>query len=153
MLTMVVPGKGAAYEQVISRVVEWIDALGYGKIRLRCDGEPSTLALQEEIKLKRRAETIPEVALKGEKQSNGAAEQAVREAEGMMRTLKEHIEYKIRRKLSPNEPMVSWIVHHVGTLVTRVKLGPDGKTAYHRIEGKPSAVPMVPWVRKSFINP
>ena len=153
MLTMVVPKKGGADGRVVSRVAEWIDGLGYGRVRLRCDNEMPIVSLQEQIKLKRKADTIPETCMKGEKQANGVSEQAVREATGMLRTFKDHVEHKIGRSIMPSEVITSWIVQHVGMVVTRAKLGSDGRSAYHRLKGKPSSIPMAPIGEKILFQP
>ena len=58
----------------------------------KSDGEPATVALQEAVKNSRQSDAILENSPNGDSQSNGAAEDAVREAEGMIRTWKISVE-------------------------------------------------------------
>ena len=48
------------------------------------------------MKNSRQGDTILENSPKGDSQSNGAAENAVREAEGMIRTWKVYVEEKLK---------------------------------------------------------
>ena len=59
---------------------------------MKGDSEPSVLALQEAVKNASQSDTILENSTKGESQSNGAAENAVREAE-MEGVRSRHTEY------------------------------------------------------------
>ena len=52
----------------------------------KSDGELAIVALREAVQTSRQSDTILEMPPKGDSQSNGAAENAVREAEGMIRT-------------------------------------------------------------------
>ena len=60
------------------------------------DGEPAIVALQEAVKNSKQIGTILENSPNGDCQSNGAAENAVREAEGMIRTWKIYVEENLR---------------------------------------------------------
>ena len=62
-------------------VVDFMNACGCGRAILKSDGEPSIVALQEVVKNVRQSDTILENSPKGDSQSNGAAENAMREAE------------------------------------------------------------------------
>ena len=50
------------------------------------------------------------------------AEGTVKETEGYIRTLRSHIEARSGLKLTTRSPIMSWIVRHVGTILTRVKV-------------------------------
>ena len=67
-------------------VADFMKACGCGRAILKSDGEPSIVALQEAVKSVSMSDTILENSPKGDSQSNGAAENAVRETEGMIRT-------------------------------------------------------------------
>ena len=58
----------------------------------------------------RLGDTILENSLKGDSQSNGAAENAVREAEGMIRTLKEFVQDKLNIVIDNKHVLLPWLV-------------------------------------------
>ena len=89
-------------------------------------------------------ETAPENSPKAESQSNGSIESAIRELAGMHRTLKDAIETKIGEKLGPDHPMLPWIVEYSGTVITRYRVGKDGRTAYCRFKGNNPSSKVVP---------
>ena len=60
----------------------------YSKVMVK----PAIVALQEAVRNSRQSDTILENSPKGDSQSNGAAENAVREAEGMIHTWKMSVE-------------------------------------------------------------
>ena len=60
----------------------------------------------------------------------------MKELAGMIRTLKDFVEHKANAKLKEDEPILAWIIEYVGILITRNKVGSDGKTAYQRLKGK-----------------
>ena len=98
-------------------------------------------------------ETVPENSPKAESQSNGSIESAIRELAGMHRTLKDAIETKIGEKLGPDHPMLPWIVEYSGTVITRYRVGKDGRTAYCRIKGKNPSNKVVPLGEKVLYMP
>ena len=63
---------------------------------------------------------VPENGPKGESKSNGLMENAVKALEGMIRTIKDHIEKKMQEKLDRDSPMFAWIVEAVATVITRL---------------------------------
>ena len=54
----------------------------------------------------------------------------------MIRSLKDGIEAKIGEAIEKDSPMLAWIVENAGTMITRYRVGEDGKTAYQRLKGK-----------------
>ena len=79
----VVKGKGLTDSNVVSRVVAFIEALGYPDIRLKADTESSALAVLNKVKEMRDKKgvgsTIVNPAVAGQPQTNGVAEMAVQE--------------------------------------------------------------------------
>ena len=111
-------------------VVDFMNACGCGRAILKSDGEPSIVALQEAVKNVRQSDTILENSPKGDSQSNGAAENAVREAEGMIRTWKVFVQDKLSIVIDNRHVLLPWLVSHAGVIITRYKKVHDGKTAY-----------------------
>ncbi len=54
----------------------------------------------------------------------------------MIRTIKTELEFNLKRKLGSQEAILAWLIEHAGVLISRHKVGDDGKTAYERIKGK-----------------
>jgi hypothetical protein len=123
VMTMVVPKKGTSYKCVVDKTQQWIDELGHPKVILKCDKEPSMLQLQNEIRERRQDRiVIPENSPTGESRSNGMIENAVQEVEGFIRTLKDSLEATMGIELNASSPAMAWLVRHVGTILTRVKM-------------------------------
>jgi hypothetical protein len=138
-----VPTKGG--EWVVKTLVKIIDSHGYGRVLLKSDNERAIVAVQKAVQAARTAETaiddqlretMEELAPRGDSQSNGAAENAVREVEGMLRTWKLHVEEKLNCVIDNKHVLLPWLVQHAGHIITRYKMGADGKTAYQRLKGK-----------------
>lgn len=80
---------------------------------------------------------VPETSSPGESQSNAAAERSVQMLEDMARTLKLALEDRIDAKIPCNHPIMAWIPDHAAMLLTKCHVGPDGKSGYERLHGKP----------------
>ena len=81
-------------EYLVEAVADFMNGCGCGRAILKCDGEPSIVALPEVVKNARQSDTILENSPKKDSPSNGAAENALREAEGMIRTWKVFVQEK-----------------------------------------------------------
>ena len=92
------------------------------------------VALQEAVKNARQSDTNLENSLKGDSQSNGAAGNAVREAEGKIRTWKVFVQDKLNIEIDNKHVLLPWLVSHAGVIITRYKKVHDGKTAYQMIK-------------------
>ena len=132
----VVPHKGVSDERVAKKITRWIVALGYKRAVIRLDQEPSIVALRAEIRKLSATELVPEYSPVKDSKSNGMAENAVKELAGMVRTLKDHVEAKTNMQLKGDQPILAWIIDYAGILITRMKVGTDGKTAYQRLKWK-----------------
>ena len=91
-----VRAKGAAGETwIANRICKDIRGLGYNKIIIKCDQEPSIVEIQKEVIRRCEAETIPENSPTGESQSNGDIENAIKQVEGQIRTMKVALESRL----------------------------------------------------------
>ena len=75
-------------------------------------------------------------SLTGDHQSNGEIEVAVRELKRQIRALKSLTETKLGIQLKDDDPMLMWLPRHAAFLISRLRLGKDGKSAYSRQCGK-----------------
>ena len=142
--TFMVQNNGAS-EDLAKTVAVFMSGCGCGRAILKSDGEMAIFALQEAVKSSRQSDTILEHSPTGVSQSNGAAENAEREAEGMIRTWKTSVEEKPKAEMDNKHILPPWLVMHAGAIVTRNKTVHDGKTAYQRIKNKRSSNKMPPF--------
>ncbi len=144
-----IEGKGAASTDWLApKVVDDMNTIGMTKERVisKSDQEPAIVQLQHEVaRLRKDAGTAIENSRVGDSNSNGAVERAVREVKGMTRTLRSHLEEKIRKKIKLDDPIVPWIVRHAAYLITRCRVGPDGKTAMQKLKGRRVITPLLPF--------
>ena len=94
----------------ISFLVGFIKDLGFRKIILKCDNEPSTKALQDAvIHACVGVEVIPQGPPGGDHMANGRAEMAVREVERQCRTLRISAEQNTSVRTADDSPLLSWL--------------------------------------------
>ena len=112
-LEMAVLEQGNAAPWIAKRVADWLDWLGSQTVTLKCDNEPSILALAQEIRRLRRegSITIFEHPEEGEKQINHLAEGSVK---FVIRTLKSSTESNLRTEIGPSHPLIPWIIRQRG---------------------------------------
>jgi thiol-disulfide isomerase/thioredoxin len=132
-----VPAKGIEHPYPAKKLLKILDLLGYKRVLMKTDQEPSIVALVKAVKDGWSGEILPEGSPKGQSQSNGEIERAVESVQGLARTIKDDIEQKANIKLKPTSPLLAWLVEHAGNLYTILHKGKDGHTAWHRLRGKP----------------
>ena len=142
-----VPSK-EVIEYLVKAVADFMNGCGCRRAILKSDGEPSIVALQEPMKNARQSDTIFENSPKGDSQSNGAAEKAVREAEGMIRTWNVFVQDKLNTVIDNKHVLLPCLASHAGVIITRYKKVHDGKTAYQKIEHKSFSNKMMPFGEK-----
>ena len=144
----VVPCKGTKHQYPLNQSVADIEQLGHSKFILKSDQEPSILDLRADIISRCKDQgisIIPENSPTGESQSNGVIERAIQDVEGMVRTLKDQLECSYNLHLESSHPVLAWLVHHAGVLLSRFLIGVDGRTAYERLKGKSFKRKLVPF--------
>ena len=141
--TFIVPNNGAT-EYFVRAVADFISGCGSGRAILKSDGEQAFVARQEAVKNSRQSDTILENSPKGNSQSNGAAENAVREAEGTNRTWKMSVEEQLKAVMDNKHVLLPWLEMHAGVNITRYNTVHDCKTAYQRMKNKRPSNKMPP---------
>ena len=71
--------------------------------------------------------------------SNGESESSVAIAQGLARTLKDHVEFKIEKMINPKSPLLPWLVEYVGILYTLFSFdekSKDGMTPFRKLKGR-----------------
>ena len=110
----VVVSKGAS-ELATSRLVDYLDAMGYSRVVFKTDGENPITALMRAAKVEWAGELVIEESPLGDSNANGAAEAAVKVFQGQLRTFKHQFEHNMGmatrgERLSTESPIMQWLV-------------------------------------------
>ena len=114
----------------------FLKSLGYKRVVMQSDGEPSIVALKTAAADAAGIECVPRESPVGEHQANGLVENACKEIKRQVRVARSALEEKVGRPLSDSDPVLAWLPRHVGDLMNRYKKGTDGKTPESRRTGK-----------------
>jgi len=133
--------------RVQAKVIEILNTLGYRRIILKSDQEPSMIAMRRAVQQTwEMGEITMEDSPAYDPKSNGAVERSVRTIKEQVRTMKSDLEGRLMRKLDGGDrSILCWMIEHAGALLRRYKVGPDGRTAYERVKGRGSRRWMVPF--------
>ena len=96
---------------------------GIGESTLRCDAEPTTLAIQKLVKNARQKagyRTTVENAKLLDHGSNASAEKSVDRVRNQASTLLHALSHNIGFEVPPNNPLFSWAFIHAAWILTRV---------------------------------
>ena len=117
----------------ISFLVGFIKDLGFRRIILKCDNEPSTKALQDAvIHACVGVEVIPQGPLEGDDMANGRVEMAVREVKRQCRTLRISAEPNTSVRIADDRPLLSWLPRFAEHVMNKMRIGKDRKTSEMR---------------------
>ena len=78
----------------------------------------------------------------------GRVEDAGKRVRDQARVLKDQVEYKCRGKIGLDSDVMQWLVRWSAMVITRFKVGKDGKTAWERMKGKRCDLEVVPFGEK-----
>ena len=48
---------------------------------------------------------------------------------------------------------MTWLIEHAGQVISRMKVGSDGKTSYERVRRKSSSALLLPWGERTLYMP
>ena len=82
----------------------------------------------------------------GDSQSNGLAENAVRELKGVARSLKFAVATLHNAEVHAKHPILPWLISHAAAVINRAQLGKDGLTAFRRWKGRDFRRALPPFV-------
>ena len=112
----------AAYS--ISFLVGFIEDLGFRRIILKCDNEPSTKSLQDAvIHACVGVEVIPQGPPEGDHMANGRVEMAVREVKRQCRTLRMSAERNTSVRIADDNPLLSWHPRFAAQVMNKMRIG------------------------------
>ena len=108
---------------------------------LKSDNERAIVALLHEVLRGLKVEATDQVAevhpAPYDSKGDGSVENAVRQVQGLVRTMKRCLEIRLRRRIPVDHSVMAWMVKHASWILTIRVRGKDGKTAYERLRGKP----------------
>ena len=150
-----VPVKGIGDGWPARRVIMDLEEFGYAgtHIILQCDQENPIVAVQRRVMQDRRAPTTPKHSPVGESKANGAVENAVKRVQCQIGTLKLAVEKHIKKKITAEHPVFSWIIEWATTVLNRYVKGPSGQTPYKFITGKEAKRPIAKFGERIFFMP
>ena len=115
----------------------FVREMGWRRYMSRSDNERALIALKRAV-----AESMPDVDVVpkespvGDHSANGEAENAVREVKRQIRVLHAVLEAKLGMHIPAAHPILTWLPRHAAEVMSRYRLGDDGKTAEQRRTGK-----------------
>ena len=97
----------------------FLKTLGYKRVLLQSDGEPSIVALKVQAATAAGVEGVPRESPVGDHQGNGQIEQVCKEIKMHIRVGRSALEEKLGQPLGDTDPMLAWMPRHVGDLLNR----------------------------------
>ena len=137
-----VPRKGIDEKRyAVDMVVDDVLWLGYAKVILKSDNEPSIVRLLKEalagLKVAGLEQAGEEHSPPFDSQANGSVEAAVKLVKCRLRTLKLCLERRIGKKIPPRHPIMAWLAPHAAAILRYRSRGDDGKTPHEKIRLRP----------------
>eukprot|EP00971_Amphidinium_carterae_P217986 4327405-Amphidinium_carterae.1 len=101
-------------------VVEFLQLLGHRRLVLKSDGEPSVLALKNQVRAAATdIDIIPQESPPGDHKAAGAAENAVKRVKGLARTIVLSLHTRLGCRLPHQHPLHYWIPEFAATCLNR----------------------------------
>ena len=118
---------------MVKSSVEFVKRQAYQKAEMRTDGEPSTLALANQIKAKSKAEGI-DLTVTATPRYSSASLGAVGKAQDLcarqVRTLRTNFEKRYGIQIGPDDDIWPWLVRHSGWCIERFHVRGNGTTSF-----------------------
>ena len=135
---------------LIKDIVAELKAWGHqggegGELILKSDNEHSIVAVRDAVGKFVGGRIIPEAPPKEESKSNGEIEEAGKTVREFAVVLKDMMEHKAKITVEQEDIVVPWMVRWAAMLISRFKVGNDGKTGYERRRGRKCNIPVVPF--------
>ena len=123
-----------------------------GHAMLKSDGERSIVAVIDETARRLGGKVISEKPPKGESQSNGAVEEAGKRVREITKVLKDMIEQRVGRNIKLEAHIMQWMVRWAAMLLSRYKVGSDGKTGFERRRGRKRMISLAAFWRERVVS-
>ena len=128
VFALTVERKGAADPHAVEQLAAWVDMLGSSQMAIRSDGEPALMQVAAAMRDARRAGSVTSLETSAPSDHAGydLAEKAVRLVGGMVKTLKNELEFICQMQIPPESKTIAWMI----------VLGPGGKVPFERWRGR-----------------
>ena len=122
--------------------VNWLadkfEHYGYSgtRITIKSDQERSIVTCKKGVALKRGG--APTALIESpirESKSNGEVESAVRRWRNQFKTLRHHLEHRIKRKVPKDSPLMSWLSTWAAEVICKFKVQSSGRTTHELATG------------------
>ena len=149
-----VPGKAGVHgginvtSYLAAELCRLLSMLGYSKVDLRCDPEPTCLRLRNEVKrmrLQMGLKTDVTQAPEDSHQSNGGAEVTVKTVRQQCNTLLAQYEAETKLEVGTFHALHAWCLRHAAWILNRYVLRPGGLTPYEIVHGRPYKGKILPF--------
>ncbi len=124
----------------VDKLADDVAWLGYSEIIMKSDNEPAIVQLLKEVlkslKVSSLDKAMEEHPAPYDSKGNGAAENAVKQVQGLLRTHKSALEWHISKSIPREHPVIAWMVEYVAFLLTTRRVKTNGLTPYQHLRGK-----------------
>ena len=110
--------------------------MGFKRVILRSDQEPTITALKEAYRNTTKNDVMIEETPVGDSKAAGEIESTIKQVEGMVRTYKLALEARIGAEIPEDHNIIPWLIKHAAASLNRYNVGKDGLTPYRRLRGK-----------------
>ena len=127
-------------KEVKPEIVSWMNQnlinVWYAGVRLtlKSDGEPAMQALKRALAVNSECETAIIHTPARESKCNGAVERAIRTWKGQMRTMRLHLEDRLKTQIPVDHPLLSWLAVWSCEVLNKFKVR-NGRTAHELMTG------------------
>ena len=152
--TTMITSKGPTDVYTKATFKRWLIGLGFKKLELKTDQEPSTVSFMDEmIKMcKDELTIVPKATPKGSKGSLGAAESTHRSVQGLFRTCRRELGRRFKFDFPIGHFTTPWLIRHIGWILCRFMVKSHGKTAYESMRGRPYKRLVVPFLERCMMQ-
>ena len=98
--------------------------------------EDASIALKKAVAVHRQAETVMLESPVRDSKANGAVENAVKQVQGLARTLKISLERAISQSIPLEHSVIAWLVEYASFVLTARRFKDNGMTAYQHLRGR-----------------
>ena len=138
--------------------VQWvkgnIDEAGCSRtpVSLRSDQDESIMPLKRAVAVYRQVETVMLESPVRDSKANGAAERAVRSWAGQLRTIRHHVERRIKVSIPKDSVIMSLRVSWAADVICKYKVHSTGAASYEWVTGHRCNQPVVGFVEKIYFE-
>ena len=100
------------------------------------------------VAIYRQAETVMLESPARDSKANGAAERAVRPWAGQLRTIRHHVERRLKTYIPKDSAMMSWLVSWAADEIFRYNVHPTGRTSHEWVTGHRCDQPVAGFAEK-----